>query len=118
MILIVKFINPLTDSLQISNVTNVQSTKNVDESGNECSGYVLMFTLEDPVSSTLLVHVSNFSKCVEYMDELYTNGKLDFSADSNVDVHIYSELLEASLSDLLDSLDEEDEDSLDIEGIY
>lgn len=115
--LIVKFVNPLTESVQLSKVTNIQSTKDVDEDGNESSGYVLMFTLQDPVSSTLLVQVPSFAKCIEYIDEMYENGKLDFSANSNVGVHIYSELLETSLSDLLDSM-EDDEDSLDIEGIY
>lgn len=111
--MVVKFVNPLTDGIQISEFSSVHTTNDVDESGNSTSGYIMMFTLKDAAESILMVGVDTFNKCVEYMDTLYKDEKIDFSSDANVSVHVYSELLETGLSELLDSLEDGETEDID-----
>lgn len=92
--MILKYINPVFNAPHISTVSDAYVCKNVDENGNPKDEWILMINTDDEYNNTIIVFDARFSELCEMVNELYDNGKLDISSNSNISIEIFPRKLE------------------------
>lgn len=92
--MILKYINPVFNAPHISTVSDAYVCKNVDENGNQTDEWILMINTDDEYNNTIIVFNAKFSELCEMVNELYDNGKLDVTSNSNITVEIFPRKLE------------------------
>ena len=69
----------------------------------EAVEYVLMINCDNEYEYCLCVKGASFSRLNELMNDLYDNGKIDLSTDSNIEIFAFPKAFEGvSMGDLFD----------------
>ena len=103
--MIIKYINPILEFPYISEFSDAYITHNFDDDGQELPDYVIMLNCKDEYEHSICIRGASFTKLNEILNELYENGKIDISADPDVEVIAVPKAIMPSI--LTDTIDPE-----------
>jgi hypothetical protein len=111
--MIIKYIHPDTGFATINSFSDVLLNKSSDDEHK----YEITFMC-DEIMQGISVYCDSFTLANEYMNQVYNDGKIDFSADSNIVLSVEDFAENSILSDvLLSSLMDTDDDDYDDEEV-
>lgn len=129
--MILKFINPLYNNVHLLAIKEAFISKALDDEGNETDGFILIFNSDNEFEYSIFVHGITLFEMNDIINDLYINGKADLTSNTKAKIEVFprafSNFLDDEeipddlsdeeleyLSDLYNSLDDSEDNEIDI----